>query len=48
MQLVRIGERAGELKLRSVAAGEAVFDDAHGARVSLKTPRAGSGVEVRP
>ena len=48
MQLVRVGERAGELKLRSVAAGEAVFDDPHGARVSLKAPRAGSGVEPRP
>ena len=48
MQLVRVGERAGELKLRSVAAGEAVFDDPHGTRVSLKAPRAGSGVEPRP
>ena len=48
MQLVRVGERAGDLKLRSVAAGEAVFDDPHGARVSLKAPRAGSGVEPRP
>lgn len=48
MQLVRIGERAGELRLRSVAAGEAVFDDLHGGRVTLRTPRAGSGVEPRP
>ena len=46
MQLVRIGERAGELRLRSVGAGEAVFDDARGNRVSLRTPRAGS--ESRP
>ena len=46
MQLVRIGERAGELRLRSVGAGEAVFDDARGGRVSLRTPRPGS--ESRP
>ena len=46
MQLVRIGERAGELRLRSVGAGEAVFDDARGNRVSLRTPRPGS--EPRP
>lgn len=46
MQLVRIGERAGELRLRSVNAGEAVFDDARGARVSLRTPAPGS--ESRP
>ena len=46
MQLIRIGERAGELRLRSVRAGEAVFDDARGNRVSLRTPRPGS--ESRP
>jgi hypothetical protein len=46
MQVVRIGERAGELRLRSVNAGEAVFDDARGARVSLRTPVPGS--EPRP
>jgi hypothetical protein len=46
MQVVRIGERAGELRLRSVNAGEAVFDDARGARVSLRTPVRGS--ESRP
>jgi hypothetical protein len=46
MQVVRIGERAGELRLRSVNAGEAVFDDARGARVSLRTPVPGS--ELRP
>ncbi len=48
IQLVRIGERAGELRLRSVAAGEAVFDDLHGGRVSLRTSRVGSGPEIRP
>lgn len=48
MQLVRIGEQAGELRLRSVAAGEAVFDDLLGGRITLRTPRAGSGVEPRP
>ena len=46
MQVVRIGERAGELRLRSVNAGEAVFDDARGARVSLRIPVPGS--ELRP
>ena len=46
MQLLRIGERVGELRLRSVGAGEAVFDDARGNRVSLRTPRPGS--ESRP
>ena len=45
MQLVRIGERAGELRLRSVAANEAVFVDAQGGRVALRTSRAG---ENRP
>jgi hypothetical protein len=46
MQVVRIGERAGELRLRSVNSGEAVFDDARGARVSLRTLVPGS--ESRP
>ena len=45
MQLVRIGERAGDLRLRSVAANEAVFVDAQGGRVALRTSRAG---ENRP
>ena len=45
MQLVRIGERAGDLRLRSVAANEAVFSDAQGIKVSLRTSRAG---ETRP
>lgn len=46
MQVVRIGERAGELRLRSISAGEAVFDDPTGRRVSLRTPLPGS--ESRP
>ena len=45
MQLVRIGERAGDLRLRSVAANEAVFNDAQGGKVALRTSRAG---ENRP
>ena len=45
MQLVRIGERAGDLRLRVVAANEAVFVDAQGGRVALRTSRAG---ENRP
>lgn len=48
MQLVRIGEKAGDLRLRSVSAGEAVFDDPQGTRISLRTPRAGAGVDPRP
>lgn len=48
MQLVRIGERAGELRLRSVAAGEALFDDGRGGKVSLRTSRAGSGLATSP
>lgn len=43
MQLVRIGERAGTLRLRSVTAGAAVFEDARGDRISLRSPQAGSG-----
>jgi len=45
MQLVRVGERAGDLRLRSVAANEAVFNDAQGGKVALRTSRAG---ENRP
>ena len=41
MQLVRIGEQAGNLRLRSVAANEAVFVDAQGSKVVLRTSRAG-------
>jgi hypothetical protein len=48
MQLVRIGEKVGDLRLRSVSTGEAAFDDPQGARVSLRTPRAGAGVDPRP
>jgi len=43
MQLVRIGERAGALRLRSVTAGVAVFEDERGVRISLRSPQAGSG-----
>jgi hypothetical protein len=39
VQLVRIGERAGDFRLRSVAAGEAVFDQAGGERITLRTSR---------
>ncbi|MEP6622279.1 MAG: hypothetical protein ABJE47_23350 [bacterium] len=46
MQVVRIGERAAGLRLRSVAAGEAVFDDLRGNRVSLRTSP--PGAESRP
>lgn len=37
MQVVRIGEQAAGFRLRSVTAGEAVFDDPRGVRVSLRT-----------
>lgn len=46
MQVVRIGERAGDLRLRSVTAGEAVFEDRAGARITLRSPNA--GMETRP
>ena len=42
MKVVRVGERAGELKLRSVSAGGAVFDDINGDRVTLRSPTPGS------
>jgi hypothetical protein len=42
MKVVRVGERAGDLKLRAVSAGGAVFDDIHGDRVTLKSPTPGS------
>jgi hypothetical protein len=49
VQLVRIGERAGDLRLRSVAAGEAVFDDPHDGRITLRTSPPGSGrPDARP
>ena len=41
MKLVRMGERVGELQLRAVRAGEAVFEDRRGKQVSLRA-------EVRP
>lgn len=40
VQLVHIGERAGDLTLRTVSLGEASFDDAStGKRITLKTVR---------
>ncbi len=41
VQVVRIGERAGEMRLRSVAAGEAIFDDARDGRITLRTSQPG-------
>ena len=41
MQLVRIGEHAGDLRLLSVAANEAVFVDGQGSKVALRTLRPG-------
>ncbi|MDB4881514.1 MAG: hypothetical protein JWL95_280 [Gemmatimonadetes bacterium] len=46
LQVVRIGDRAGNLRLRSVAAGAAVFQDTAGARVTLRSPPVGA--DVRP
>ena len=37
MQLVRIGEKAGDFRLRSVTAGAAVFDEQSGGRITLRT-----------
>lgn len=37
MQVVRIGEQAGELRLRAVSAGEASFEDGKGARITLRS-----------
>ncbi|MDB4881375.1 MAG: hypothetical protein JWL95_141 [Gemmatimonadetes bacterium] len=42
IKVVRLGERAGDLKLRSVSAGGAIFDDIHGGRVTLRSPTPGS------
>jgi hypothetical protein len=43
IKVVRVGERAGGLKLRSVSAGGAVFDDIiNGGRVTLRSPTPGS------
>lgn len=38
VQLVRLGEMAGDLRLKSVAVGLAEFTDANGSRVTLKIP----------
>jgi hypothetical protein len=46
LQVVRNGERAGDLRLRSIAAGEAVFEDHAGVRITLRSPTAGT--ETRP
>jgi hypothetical protein len=43
IKVVRVGERAGDLRLRSVSAGGAVFDDiTRGERVTLRTPTPGA------
>lgn len=42
IKVVHVGERAGNLKLRSVSAGGAVFDDIHGGRVTLRSPTPGA------
>ena len=46
LQVVRVGERAGDLRLRSLAAGEAVFEDRAGTRLTLRSPV--PGTEPRP
>jgi len=43
IRIVRIGERAGDLRLRAVSAGGAVFDDINkGERVTLRAPTPGA------
>jgi hypothetical protein len=42
IKVVHLGDRAGGLKLRSVSAGGAVFDDINGDRVTLRSPTPGS------
>lgn len=42
IKVVHVGERAADLKLRSVSAGGAVFDDIHGSRVTLRSPTPGA------
>lgn len=43
IKVVHVGERAGSLKLRSVSAGGAVFDDINtGGRVTLRSPTPGA------
>ena len=46
MQVVRVGERAGDLRLRSITTGQAEFEDGKGARITLRSPAAGT--ETRP
>jgi len=46
LKVVHVGERAGSLKLRSVSAVGAVFDDINGGRVTLRPPT--PGAEPRP
>jgi hypothetical protein len=43
IKVVHVGERAGDLRLRSVSAGGAVFDDTNGERVTLRAPTSGVG-----
>ncbi|MDB4912804.1 MAG: hypothetical protein JWM95_448 [Gemmatimonadetes bacterium] len=38
MRLVRVGELAGQLRLKAVRSGQAEFQDTHGATVLLKAP----------
>jgi hypothetical protein len=43
IKIVRVGERAGDLRLRSVSTGSAVFDDINkGERVTLHSPTPGA------
>lgn len=43
IKVVRVGERAGDLRLRSVSAGGAVFDDLNGGeRITLRAPTPGA------
>jgi hypothetical protein len=43
IKVVRVGERAGDLRLRSVSAGSAVFDDINGGeRITLRAPTPGA------
>lgn len=46
--VVRIGGRVGDLRLRSVGAGVAVFSDPNDGRITLRTALPGSGPESRP
>lgn len=44
-RIVRVGESLGEYKLRTVEQGRAVFVTAHGERVELHVPKAGTQTE---